>query len=57
MYLLTSETSEVTTPGNTQWPDVEDIRKLPFDPYLRDPKFRKASPVFSEKMPNVLKGQ
>uniref|UniRef100_A0A3P8W2V9 GREB1 like retinoic acid receptor coactivator n=1 Tax=Cynoglossus semilaevis TaxID=244447 RepID=A0A3P8W2V9_CYNSE len=45
----------VTTPGNTQWPDVEDIRKLPFDPYLRDPKFRKASPVFSEKMPNVLK--
>uniref|UniRef100_A0A3Q3KBS3 GREB1 like retinoic acid receptor coactivator n=1 Tax=Monopterus albus TaxID=43700 RepID=A0A3Q3KBS3_MONAL len=45
------ETSEVTTPVNTQWPDVEEIRKMPFDPYPRDPKFKKASPVYSDKMP------
>uniref|UniRef100_A0A673KYZ4 GREB1-like protein n=1 Tax=Sinocyclocheilus rhinocerous TaxID=307959 RepID=A0A673KYZ4_9TELE len=29
-----------------QWPDVEDIRKLPFDLYPHDPKFRYASPVY-----------
>lgn len=45
------ETSEVTTQVNTQWPDIEEIRKLPFDPNPRDPKFRKASPVYTEKMP------
>uniref|UniRef100_A0A3B5AYC2 GREB1 like retinoic acid receptor coactivator n=1 Tax=Stegastes partitus TaxID=144197 RepID=A0A3B5AYC2_9TELE len=39
------ENSEVTTPVNTQWPDIEEVRKLPFDPNPRDPKFRKASPV------------
>ncbi|XP_076000900.1 GREB1-like protein [Genypterus blacodes] len=49
------ETSEVTTPVNTQWPDIEEIRKLPFDPFPRDPKFRKASPVYSDKMPMCLK--
>ncbi|XP_062260774.1 GREB1-like protein isoform X2 [Platichthys flesus] len=48
------ETSEVMNPGNTQWPDIEDVRKLPFDPYPRDPKFKEASPVFSPKMPKVL---
>ncbi|KAF7664564.1 hypothetical protein LDENG_00172890 [Lucifuga dentata] len=48
------ETSMVTTPVNTQWPDIEEIRKLPFDPFPRDPKFRKASPVYSDKMPNCL---
>uniref|UniRef100_A0A8D3B7U9 GREB1-like protein n=1 Tax=Scophthalmus maximus TaxID=52904 RepID=A0A8D3B7U9_SCOMX len=51
------ETSEVTTPGTTQWPDIEEVRKLPFDPYPRDPKFKKASPVFSDKMPKCLRGQ
>lgn len=51
------ETSEVTTPVNTQWPDIEEVRKLPFDPYPRDPKFRKASPVYADKMPKCLKGQ
>uniref|UniRef100_A0A671XT90 GREB1 like retinoic acid receptor coactivator n=1 Tax=Sparus aurata TaxID=8175 RepID=A0A671XT90_SPAAU len=45
------ETSEVTTPINTQWPDIEEVRKLPFDPNPRDPKFRKASPVYTDKMP------
>uniref|UniRef100_A0A3B4YBR3 GREB1 like retinoic acid receptor coactivator n=1 Tax=Seriola lalandi dorsalis TaxID=1841481 RepID=A0A3B4YBR3_SERLL len=40
---------------NTQWPDIEEIRKLPFDPYPRDPKFRKASPVFSDKILKFLK--
>ncbi|TMS09882.1 GREB1-like protein [Larimichthys crocea] len=49
------ETSEVTTPVNTQWPDIEEVRKLPFDPYPRDPKFRKASPVYADKMPKCLK--
>ncbi|XP_026169013.1 GREB1-like protein isoform X3 [Mastacembelus armatus] len=49
------EMSEVTTPVNTQWPDIEEVRKLPFDTCPRDPKFRKASPVYSEKMPKCLK--
>lgn len=54
VLILFSDTSEVTTPVNSQWPDIEEIRKLPFDPYPRDPKFNKASPVFSDKS---LKGQ
>ncbi|XP_061696419.1 GREB1-like protein isoform X3 [Syngnathoides biaculeatus] len=45
------ETSEVATPVNNQWPDVEDMRKLPFDPNPRDSKFRKASPIHCDKMP------
>ncbi|XP_054870648.1 GREB1-like protein isoform X1 [Amphiprion ocellaris] len=49
------ENSEVTTPVNIQWPDIEEVRKLPFDPNLRDPKFRKASPVYSDKMPKCFK--
>ncbi|KAM6918711.1 GREB1-like protein [Xenentodon cancila] len=49
------EPSEGTTPVNTQWPDIEDVRKLPFDSDPRDPKFRKASPVYSDKMPKCLK--
>ncbi|XP_072297007.1 GREB1-like protein isoform X3 [Eucyclogobius newberryi] len=44
----------VTSPGNTLWPDIEDIRKLSFDSFPRDPKFTKASPVYSEKMPKLL---
>lgn len=51
------ETSEVTTPVNTHWPDIEEVRKLPFDPFPWDPKFRKASPVYSDKRPKCLKGQ
>lgn len=51
------ETSEVTTPVNTQWPDIEEVRKLLFDPYPWDPKFRKASPVYTDKMPKCFKGQ
>ncbi|XP_041659055.1 GREB1-like protein [Cheilinus undulatus] len=49
------ETSEATTPVNTQWPDIEEMQKLPFDPNPRDPKFRKASPVYTNKMPKCLK--
>ncbi|XP_077374607.1 GREB1-like protein [Festucalex cinctus] len=45
------ETSEVATPVNAQWPDIEDMRKLPFDPNPRDFKFRKASPVHCDKTP------
>lgn len=51
-----TETAEVTASVNTQWPDIEEIRKLPFDPYPRDPKFRGASPVYTYKMPKSLKG-
>uniref|UniRef100_A0A3Q3WKA4 GREB1-like protein n=1 Tax=Mola mola TaxID=94237 RepID=A0A3Q3WKA4_MOLML len=51
------EMSEVRTPINTQWPDIEEIRKLPFDPYPRDPKFRKASAVYIDEMPKRSKGQ
>lgn len=39
-----------------QWPDVEDIRKLPFDLYPRDHKFRYASPVYTDRMPKTLNG-
>ncbi|XP_032387534.1 GREB1-like protein isoform X4 [Etheostoma spectabile] len=49
------ETSEVTTLVNTQLPDIEEVQKLPFDPYPRDPKFRMASPVYTDKMPKCLK--
>ncbi|XP_055007667.1 GREB1-like protein isoform X1 [Boleophthalmus pectinirostris] len=44
----------VTIPGNRMWPDIEDIRKLSFDSFPHDPKFKKASPVYSEKMPKCL---
>ncbi|XP_061835252.2 GREB1-like protein isoform X1 [Nerophis lumbriciformis] len=47
------ETPEVVTPVSIQWPDIEDIRKLPFNPNPRDSKFRKASPVHSDKMPKL----
>lgn len=57
MFFSSPETLEVTTLGNTQLPDIEEVRKLPFDPYPRDPKFRKASPVYTDKMPKCLKGQ
>ncbi|XP_037838017.1 GREB1-like protein isoform X4 [Kryptolebias marmoratus] len=49
------ETSDVTTVVNSLWPDIEDVRKLPFDPNPREPKFRNASPVYSDKMPKRLK--
>ncbi|KAM3866398.1 GREB1-like protein [Diretmus argenteus] len=49
------ETSEAPTPVSTQWPDIEEIRKLPFDPFPRDPEFRKASPVYTDTMPKCLK--
>ncbi|XP_014889988.1 GREB1-like protein isoform X8 [Poecilia latipinna] len=52
-----AETTDATTPANTQWPDIEDIRKLSFDPNPRDPKFRKASPVYSDKMPKLIKAE
>lgn len=39
-----------------QWPDVEDIHKLPFDLYPRDHKFSYASPVYADRMPKTLNG-
>lgn len=52
---LPIETS-ISSPVNTMWPDIEEILKFPFDFFPRDPKFKKASPVYSEKMPKCLKG-
>ncbi|XP_030017074.1 GREB1-like protein isoform X3 [Sphaeramia orbicularis] len=49
------EETPVSASVNFQWPDIEGIQRLPFDPYPRDPKFRKASPVYSDKMPKCLK--
>ncbi|XP_070397746.1 GREB1-like protein isoform X4 [Nothobranchius furzeri] len=50
------ETSDVTAPVHSQWPDIEEVRKLPFDPSPRDPKFKKASPVYCDKMPKSSGG-
>lgn len=55
--LWSPETSEATAPVNAQWPDIEEIQKLPFDPNPRDPKFRRTSPVYTERMRKVSKGQ
>lgn len=52
-----TDMSEATPPASTQWPDIEEIRKLPFDLFPRDPKFRRASAVYTDKMPKGLKGQ
>ncbi|XP_038859134.1 LOW QUALITY PROTEIN: GREB1-like protein [Salvelinus namaycush] len=51
-----TDMSEATPPARTQWPDIEEIRKLPFDLFPRpDPKFRSASSVYTDKMPKGLK--
>ncbi|XP_062337035.1 GREB1-like protein [Osmerus eperlanus] len=42
-------------PVSSQWPDIEEIRKLPFDLFPRDPKFKSVSPVYTDKMPTSLK--
>lgn len=50
------EKSKFPPASGLQWPDVEDIRKLPFDLYARDHKFRYASPVYTDRMPKSLNG-
>lgn len=55
--LWSPETSEATAPVNAQWPDIEEIRKLPFDLNPKDTKFRNTSPVYTERMRKVSKGQ
>ncbi|XP_029109413.1 GREB1-like protein isoform X2 [Scleropages formosus] len=40
---------------DTQWPDVEVFQKMPFDLCPRNPKFRRASPVYCKNMPKTLK--
>lgn len=57
MLFSPPETSEVATLVKTQLPDIEEVRKMPFDPYPRDPKFKQASPVYTDKKPMVLTGQ
>uniref|UniRef100_A0A671KRQ6 GREB1-like protein n=1 Tax=Sinocyclocheilus anshuiensis TaxID=1608454 RepID=A0A671KRQ6_9TELE len=42
--------SKVPAVSGPQWPDVEDIRKLPFDLYPHNPKFRHASPVYADRI-------
>uniref|UniRef100_A0A9J8BCK9 GREB1 like retinoic acid receptor coactivator n=1 Tax=Cyprinus carpio carpio TaxID=630221 RepID=A0A9J8BCK9_CYPCA len=37
---LEDDKSKVPAVSGPQWPDVEDVRKLPFDLYPHDPKFR-----------------
>ena len=54
-FFLLLET-QITSPDNTMWPDIEDVCNLAFDPYPRDPKFALASPVYSEKLPKCFKG-
>ncbi|CAL9689191.1 unnamed protein product [Knipowitschia caucasica] len=44
----------VTSPGNSRWPDIEDIHKLSFDSFPRESQFKNASAVYSEKMPKSL---
>ncbi|KAG7455322.1 hypothetical protein MATL_G00255260 [Megalops atlanticus] len=51
-----TESSESTQPTSKKWPDVEEIRKLPFDFFPRDPKFRRTSPVYVENMPKSSHG-
>ncbi|XP_028974599.2 GREB1-like protein isoform X2 [Esox lucius] len=50
-----TETSEAVPQACPQWPDIEEIPKLPVDLFPRDPKFRRASAVYTAKMPNGLK--
>ncbi|XP_041698325.1 GREB1-like protein [Coregonus clupeaformis] len=50
-----TDIAKATPPARTQWPDIEEIRKLPFDLFPRDPKFRRASSVYTDKMPKGLK--
>ncbi|CAM4594670.1 unnamed protein product [Leuciscus chuanchicus] len=50
------EKSKFPPASGLQWPDVEDIHKLPFDLYPRDHKFSYASPVYADRMPKTLNG-
>ncbi|MBN3321258.1 GRB1L protein, partial [Atractosteus spatula] len=50
------DVSEFTQPATDQWPDVETIRKMPFDLLPRDPKFRHSSPVYTDKPNKSLQG-
>nr|XP_015209145.1 PREDICTED: GREB1-like protein isoform X1 [Lepisosteus oculatus] len=50
------DVSESTQPTTDQWPDVEAIRKMPFDLLPRDPKFRHSSPVYTDKPNKSLQG-
>uniref|UniRef100_A0A8C5HNW9 GREB1-like protein n=1 Tax=Gouania willdenowi TaxID=441366 RepID=A0A8C5HNW9_GOUWI len=38
------------------WPDVEAVGRLTFDPSPRDPKFRNASPVYSDRTGRSSRG-
>ncbi|XP_030629772.1 GREB1-like protein [Chanos chanos] len=52
-----TEVSESSLTRSSKWPDVEEIHQLPFDLYPCDPKFRKASPVYTDRMPKIFKGK
>ncbi|XP_066575361.1 GREB1-like protein isoform X1 [Amia ocellicauda] len=49
-----TESSEGNQPLGDQWPDIEVIQKMPFNLLPRDPKFRFATPVFTETLPKSL---
>uniref|UniRef100_A0A8C5HLU0 GREB1-like protein n=1 Tax=Gouania willdenowi TaxID=441366 RepID=A0A8C5HLU0_GOUWI len=44
------------TPLSSLWPDVEAVGRLTFDPSPRDPKFRNASPVYSDRTGRSSRG-
>ncbi|KAJ8408182.1 hypothetical protein AAFF_G00264100 [Aldrovandia affinis] len=48
---------ETALPASAKWPDIEEMQKMSFDLYPRDPKFRRASPVYVECMPKCSQGQ
>uniref|UniRef100_A0AAR2ISX5 GREB1-like protein n=1 Tax=Pygocentrus nattereri TaxID=42514 RepID=A0AAR2ISX5_PYGNA len=43
------EDPEAPVSSGLQWPDLEDIQKMPFDPCPRDAKFRHCSAVYSDR--------
>uniref|UniRef100_A0AAR2KX77 GREB1-like protein n=1 Tax=Pygocentrus nattereri TaxID=42514 RepID=A0AAR2KX77_PYGNA len=50
------EDPEAPVSSGLQWPDLEDIQKMPFDPCPRDAKFRHCSAVYSDRSVQRLNG-
>ncbi|KAL7880884.1 hypothetical protein SRHO_G00031380 [Serrasalmus rhombeus] len=50
------EDPEAPVSSGLQWPDLEDIQKMNFDPCPRDAKFRHCSAVYSDRSVQRLNG-
>ncbi|KAL7875448.1 hypothetical protein AOLI_G00104110 [Acnodon oligacanthus] len=50
------EDPEAPVSSGLQWPDLEDIQKMTFDPCPRDAKFRRCSAVYSDRSVQRLTG-